>query len=388
MEEQYNINFKGIQFFNSKKYFNVFHQIFFDTKSNKKVFKLFERTITKNNKNYFPLKETNKNGYWFHIYKYINTPVYLDISYKKVDSKNNSEYIINEFSYKYIQQFCRKIINKLKLISITEGKNLYNLKILYIKICAKLCNNKRLNSRNIMKNGKIDYIALSIDNSKLGKLERASLYITEKFTSIICDQKNLLKSKTRTNILEKYNALKNLTNEMNQVINNKEDEKSDKLELKYFLKTGRPIGYITEKFIGPTDEKSLIMKQRKIFISHKLRENVLNHNEEKKNTLNVNSHTTILSNDLKKISLKNFKTFHNGKLNNHKISSLKTCYSINSFLIGLKKPHLSKNLSSRNIQGKYLNYEILTKHNIRSKSSKSFSRIDKIFFITKRDLFY
>ena len=187
MEEQYNINFKGIKFFNSKKYFNVFHQIFFDTKSNKKVFKLFERTITKNNKNYFPLKETNKNGYWFHIYKYINTPVYLDISYKKVDSKNNSEYIINEFSYKYIQQFCRKIINKLKLISITEGKNLYNLKILYIKICAKLCNNKRLNSRNIMKNGKIDYIALSIDNSKLGKLERASLYITEKFTSIICD---------------------------------------------------------------------------------------------------------------------------------------------------------------------------------------------------------
>ena len=265
---------------------------------------------------------------------------------------------------------------------------MYNLKILYIKICAKLCNNKRLNSRNIMKNGKIDYIALSIDNSKLGKLERASLYITEKFTSIICDQKNLLKSKTRTNILEKYNALKNLTNEMNQVINNKEDEKSDKLELKYFLKTGRPIGYITEKFIGPTDEKSLIMKQRKIFISHKLRENVLNHNEEKKNTLNVNSHTTILSNDLKKISLKNFKTFHNGKLNNHKISSLKTCYSINSFLIGLKKPHLSKNLSSRNIKGKYLNYEILKKNNIRSKSSKSFSRIDKIFFITKRDLFY
>jgi hypothetical protein len=388
MEEQYNINLKGIKFFNSKKYFNVFHQIFFDTKSNKKVFKLFERTITKNNKNYFPLKETNKNGYWFHIYKYINTPVYLDISYKKVDSKNNSEYIINEFSYKYIQQFCRKIINKLKLISITEGKNLYNIKILYIKICAKLCNNKRLNSRNIMKNGKIDYIALSIDNSKLGKLERASLYITEKFTSIICDQKNLLKSKTRTNILEKYNALKNLTNEMNQVINNKEDEKSDKLELKYFLKTGRPIGYITEKFIGPTDEKSLIMKQRKIFISHKLRENVLNHNEEKKNTLNVNSHTTILSNDLKKISLKNFKTFHNGKFNNHKISSLKTCYSFNSFLIGLKKPHLSKNLSSRNIKGKYLNYEILKKNNIRSKSSKSFSRIDKIFFITKRDLFY
>ena len=152
------------------------------------------------------------------------------------------------------------------------------------------------------------------------------------------------------------------------------------------MKTGRPIGYITEKFIGPTDEKSLIMKQRKIFISHKLRENVLNHNEEKKNTLNVNSHTTILSNDLKKISLKNFKTFHNGKLNNHKISSLKTCYSINSFLIGLKKPHLSKNLSSRNIKGKYLNYEILKKNNIRSKSS--FSRIDKIFFITKRDLFY
>ena len=193
MEEQDNINFKEIKFFKSKKYFNIFHQIFFDTKNNKKVFKLFERTTTKNNKNYFPLKETNKNGYWFHIYKYINTPVYLDISYKKVDSKNNSEYIINEFSYKYIQQFCRKIINKLKLISITEGKNLYNLKILYIKICAKLCNNKRLSSRNIMKNGKIDYIALSIDNTKLGKIERASLYITEKFTSIICDQKNLLK---------------------------------------------------------------------------------------------------------------------------------------------------------------------------------------------------
>ena len=388
MEEQDNINFKGIKFFKSKKYFNIFHQIFFDTKNNKKVFKLFERTTTKNNKNYFPLKETNKNGYWFHIYKYINTPVYLDISYKKVDSKNNSEYIINEFSYKYIQQFCSKIIKKLKLISITEGKNLYNLKILYIKICAKLCNNKRLSSRNIMKNGKIDYIALSIDNTKLGKIERASLYITEKFTSIICDQKNLLKNKTRASILEKYNALKNLTNEMNQVINSKEDEKSNKLELKYFLKTGRPIGYITEKFIGPTDEKSLIMKQRKIFISHKLRENALNHNEEKKNTLNVNSHTTILSNDLKKISLKNFKTFHNGKLNNHKISSLKTCYSINSFLIGLKKPHLSKNLSSRNIKGKSLNYEFFKKNNIRLKSSKSSSRIDKIFFITKRDLFY
>ena len=175
-------------------------------------------------------------------------------------------------------------------------------------------------------------------------MERASLYITEKFTSIICEKDKLEKNKTRASILEKYNALKNLTNELNDVLKIQE-EKDNKLELKYFLKTGRPIGYITDKFIGPTDEKSLIMKQRKIFIHHKLRENAINHVEEKK-TSTINSQNNFVVNDIKKSNFNAFTNFNKGKKikirNHYNLPSLNTYYSSGSFLVGLnKKQNLS-----------------------------------------------
>ena len=382
------INFRGVVFFKSKKYFNIFHKIFYDITNTKRIFKLYECTNSKRTINYFPLKEKNKNGYWINIFKSFDTPIYLDFSYKKVDSIKNAEYITNELLYKYIQYFCYVNLNRLKVIAVKQRKSLKTIKSIYINICARLSNNENLTPKKIIKNGKIDYISLS--NSKK-KMERASLYITEKFTSIICEKDKLEKNKTRASILEKYNALKNLTNELNDVLKIQE-EKDNKLELKYFIKTGRPIGYITDKFIGPTDEKSLIMKQRKIFIHHKLRENAINHIEEKKSST-INSQTNFVVNDIKKSNFNSFANFNKGKKikirNRYNLPSINTCYSNGFFLIGLnKKSNLSKNMSTKNIKNSHMSFGDIQKRNLKLKTSKSSSKINKMFFITKSDLFY
>ena len=382
------INFKGVTFFKSKKYFNIFHSIFYDIKNTKKIFKLFECTNSKRTINYFPLRDKNIKGYWLNIFKSFDTPIYLDFSYKKVDSFKNAEYITNALLYKYIQHFCYVNINRLKIIAIKERKSLTTIKSIYINICARLSNNADLIPKNIIKNGKIDYISLS---KAKNKIDRASLYITEKFTSIICEKDKLEKNKTRASILEKYNALKNLTNELNDVLKIQE-EKDNKLELKYFLKTGRPIGYITDKFIGPTDEKSLIMKQRKIFIHHKLRENAINHVEEKK-TSTINSQNNFVVNDIKKSNFNAFTNFNKGKKikirNHYNLPSLNTYYSSGSFLVGLnKKQNLSKNMSTKNIKNSHMSFMDIQKKKLRLKTSKSSSKINKMYYISKRDLFY
>ena len=74
------INFRGVVFFKSKKYFNIFHKIFYDITNTKRIFKLCECTNSKRTINYFPLKEKNKNGYWINSFKSFDTPIYLDFS--------------------------------------------------------------------------------------------------------------------------------------------------------------------------------------------------------------------------------------------------------------------------------------------------------------------
>ena len=394
------INFKGVVFFKSRKYFNIFHSIFYDINNSKRIFKLFECTNSRKTISYFPLKEKKNKDYWLNIFKSLDTPIYLDFSYKKVDSIKNAEYITNELLYKYIQYFCYVNLNRLKVIAVKQRKSLKTIKSIYINICARVSNNNLI-PKNIIKNGKVDYLSLSKAKKKV---ERASLYITEKFTSIICEKDKLEKNKTRASILEKYNALKNLTNELNDVLQIQE-EKDNNLELKYFLKTGRPIGYITDKFIGPTDEKSLIMKQRKIFIHHKLRENAINHIEEKENAMNHNeekeekktsvfhSQNNIVVNDIKKSNFNSFTNLNKGKKikirNHYNLPSLNSCYSSGTFLIGLKKKQpLSQYMSNKNIKSSYISFIDIQKKKLKLKTSKSSSKVSKMYYITKRDLFY
>ena len=59
--------------------------------------------------------------------------------------------------------------------------------------------------------------------------------------------------------MEKYNAIKNVNEEEEK---ENEDEYTNKFELNYLTRNTLPIGHITNKFIGPTDEKSIINGNR------------------------------------------------------------------------------------------------------------------------------
>ena len=121
-------------------------------------------------------------------------------------------------------------------------------------------NNKTTNQKEI--------INIENDNNNENKYKnRSSLFITEKFTSIFYKRDSLKLKYKRASIMEKYNAIKNVNEEEEK---ENEDEITNKFELNYLTRNNLPVGHITNKFIGPTDEKSILSKHRKLLINFKL----------------------------------------------------------------------------------------------------------------------
>ncbi len=314
--------------------------------------------------------------------------LYLDYNCKIQKSKENAEYIISYLEYKYIKYFSHDSFNKLKHVSKSFNIHIVSLKTIYLNQCMKYCDKNFLRSRNIKSNLDLKKNALSQDNNKTKnnnylnkykKKNRPSLYITEKFTTIISKKENLIKKKKRASIIEKYNAIKDKKNEPI-------DENEEELELLYISKNTLPKGHITNKYIGPTDEKSVMNKHKKLLIDLKLRENTRQYLEEKKN--NKSKKKIVEKNLNEKIINSSIKI----KNNNLGLPSLKISFSLNSF-IGLKGNTItSTSRTTKNLKNySFIPREIFSERTKRKKFiinfSKSTEKITKNYF-SKKDMFY
>jgi hypothetical protein len=392
-----NLNMKGIKYFKCKKYANIFYEIFNNIEKDIKIKKLNEvpNKIIKD-ESFIPLsgisKEDDSNNKWKLLKNAIDKTLYLDYKCRIQNSKENSDYIISYLSYKYIKYFSHDCFNKLKQLSKSLNIHIISLKTIYLNQCMKYCNNNLLRSRNIRSDLDLNKNALSQDNTnnrnninnnyfnKYKKKNRLSLYITDKFTTIISKKENLINKKKRASIIENYNAIKDKKNEPI-------DDNEEELELLYISKKNLPKGHITNKYIGPTDEKSVINKHRKLLIDFKLRENTRHYIEEKKNNKSKKKLNTEKNPNDKLI-----KSSIKIKNNNLDLPSLKISFSLNSF-IGLKgKTITTTSRTKKNLKNySFIPREILSERSKRKKYrinvSKSTNKLIKNYFSSK-DMFY
>ena len=388
-----NLNMKGIKYFKCKKYANIFYQIFNNIENDITIKSLIEVPNKRiKDERFIPLfensKEDDKKNKWKQIKNAMDKKLYLDYNCKIQKSKENAEYTISYLEYKYIKYFSHDSFNKLKHVSKSFNIHIVSLKTIYLNQCMKYCDKNFLRSRNIKSNLDLKKNALSQDNNntknnnylnKYKKKNRPSLYITEKFTTIISKKENLIKKKKRASIIEKYNAIKDKKNEPI-------DENEEELELLYISKNTLPKGHITNKYIGPTDEKSVMNKHKKLLIDLKLRENTRQYLEEKKN--NKSKKKIVEKNLNEKIINSSIKI----KNNNLGLPSLKISFSLNSF-IGLKGNTItSTSRTTKNLKNySFIPREIFSERTKRKKFiinfSKSTEKITKNYF-SKKDMFY
>ena len=403
MQNLKNVKLKGVKFFTSKQYFNLFKKIFYNIENDITIKTLFQVPNKVLIDESFPrLTETStqieeKENKWKKIANEIEKEIYLDISGNIQKSKIDSEYILTSLSFKYIKSFCHEVYNKLRQLSKINKINIKTLKKLYINLCIKNNNKTKPNFRSRNRKSSLENQPLSQENNKnINQIEinteneqkyknRASLFITEKFTSIFYKRDSLKLKHKRASILEKYNAIKNVKEDEEK---ENEEEQANKFELNYLTRNTLPIGHITNKFIGPTDEKSILNKHRKLLINFKLRENALNYLKEKK--LNSNKLKTPLIEEKKvneKISKSEFKVKNN---NNFNFPSLNTCGSSNSLKVFNQKKNINtlSGTTRNKKQSRYFPKSISSKRrNEKNKISKSTSKITQNFF-SKMDMFY
>ena len=407
MQDVKNVKLKGVKYFTSKKYFNIFKKIFNNIENDITIKTLFQvPNKEKINESLPTFSETSsqieeKESKWKKILNEIENEIYLDISCNIQKTKIDAEYIISSLSFKYIKKFCHEVNSKLKQLSKINKINIKTLKKIYMNLCIKKYNNKNKNLLSRNNKSKIETQPLSQGNNKtINQNEiniendnnnenkyknRSSLFITEKFTSIFYKRDSLKLKYKRASIMEKYNAIKNVNEEEEK---ENENEYTNKFELNYLTRNTLPIGHITNKFIGPTDEKSIINKHRKLLISSKLRENALNYLKEKK--INSNKKKTLLIEEKKvndKISKSEMKVKNN---NNLHFPSLKSCGSFSSLKDFNKKQIINtfSGTTRYKKKSKYIPKLFYTiRRNEKHKISKSTGKITQNFF-SKMDMFY
>ena len=392
------IKLKGVKYFASKKYFSIFKKIFNNIENDITIKTLFQVTNkVKINESLPTFSESStqieeKENKWKKILNEIEKEINLDISGNIQKTKIDAEYIISSLSYKYIKNFCHEVYNKLRQLSKVNKINIKTLKNIYINLCIKNNNNKKKNIYSRNKKSSLENLPLSQGNNKINEINiendnkyRSSLFITEKFTSIFYKRDSLKLKHKRASILEKYNAIKNVNEEEEK---ENEDEITNKFELNYLTRNNLPVGHITNKFIGPTDEKSILSKHRKLLINFKLRENALNYLKEKK--LNSNKLKSPLIEEKKvneKISKSEMKVKNNSNLN---FPSLNSCGSSSSLKI-INQKQIINTLSGTTRYQKNSRYfpKLLSskRRNEKKKISKSTSKITQNFF-SKMDMFY
>lgn len=379
MQKLKNVQFNGIKYFKCKKYFKIFHKIFnnigIETKY-KTLYEVLNKKINDDNiiisNNISRKEEKNIINNWQKLKNSIDKIIYLDFSCNLLPSKFGSEYTMSYLAYKYIKKFCQENFNKLKNISKIHKIKVQTLKTLYLNICMKYCDNKNLPSKNKL-NIELKKVISKESNktnmnnkNKIKIRNRSSLYITDNFSSIICKKENFIQKKQRAIIYEKYNAIKNQENEI--------EEDNEKLEINYLIKNQLPIGHITNKFIGPTDENSIMNKHRKLLIDFKLRENAIIHSRNKSNHEKISKSLTKIkyNNHLNFPSLK-FSNSSNSFGKNIMINTARTFKTNDNYF-----KEIPRLLSEKNKKKKILHIK---------KESKSPSKIN-INYFSKMDMFY
>ena len=403
MRNQKVSNFKGLKYFKSKKYFRVFRKMFKNIENNVKIKSLFEVENKLKNDDSYPLfneissENEFKEKKWKTITNALNQEIYLDFSCNIIKTKEEAEFILSYLSYSYIKKFCQENYNKLKQISKEKYISIKSLKDIYLDLCSKYLNNKSLvnRSRNIKSNLEIRKSVFTQESKNVNTISnnnttsntrynRASLFITEKFTSIICKRDSFHIKHKRASILEKYNAI-NVKKEED----NKEGEQ-DKLELNYFSRNQLPVGHITNKFIGPTDEKSILSKHRKLLISFKLRQNALNYLKEKKINMKLKMPLNQENTYQNKTNEKPSKSSRKSKINHLTFPSLKSCGSSSSFNSNHNKLKIINNYpaTTRNKINKFIPRFFSAKRRIEKNNKNKVSKSTTKNYFSKMDMFY
>ena len=290
------LNIIGITFFNNKKFFPKFYNIFLNYSSDIKDKKNFFE-INKYKENYNPVLKAR--FYWKKITKIL----YPNI--KNIEEDNFLEH--------YFQNYSRKIMKILIPASNKLQIPLDYLKKEYLSECKKIIdkndNNiltkktitsilKSSSSKILQKqqifNNKINFVNKNINLETLKNLKNnhKKIFFKNKFNYLLTDRKYIINK-----IIKEHNKTLRMNYEdlkFNSILNNKNNNKTinekfiEDNDINYYINKNYHIGTTAQKFIGPIDNESLKKKAKEIEYKYLIR-NFSIHNLKNKNK--NNNHT-------------------------------------------------------------------------------------------------
>ena len=289
------LNIIGITFFNNKKYFPKFYNIFLNCSSDTKDKKNFFE-INKFNKDYNPILKAR--FYWKKITKIL----YPNIKY--IEEDNFLEHYFQNYSRKIMKilipasnklqipiDFLKKeYLNECKKIIDIKNNNILTKKT--ITSILKSSSSKTLQKDQIFKN-KINFVNKNINLETLKNLKKNNkkICLKNKFNYLLTDRKYFI-----NRIIKEHNKTLRINQEdlkFNSILNNKNKTINEKYfednDINYYVNKNYHIGTTAQKFIGPIDNESLKKKAKEIEYKYLIRNFSIHNlkNKNKKNNISI-----------------------------------------------------------------------------------------------------
>jgi hypothetical protein len=289
------LNIIGITFFNNKKFFPKFYNIFLNCSSDTKDKKNFFE-INKFNKDYNPILKAR--FYWKKITKIL----YPNIKY--IEEDNFIEHYFQNYSRKImkilipasnklqipIDYLKKEYLNECKKIIDIKNNNILTKKT--ITSILKSSSSKTLQKDQIFKN-KINFVNKNINLETLKNLKKNNkkICLKNKFNYLLTDRKYFI-----NRIIKEHNKTLRINQEdlkFNSILNNKNKTINEKYfednDINYYVNKNYHIGTTAQKFIGPIDNESLKKKAKEIEYKYLIRNFSIHNlkNKNKKNTISI-----------------------------------------------------------------------------------------------------
>ena len=289
------LNIIGITFFNNKKFFPKFYNIFLNCSSDTKDKKNFFE-INKFNKDYNPILKAR--FYWKKITKIL----YPNIKY--IEEDNFLEHYFQNYSRKImkilipasnklqipIDYLKKEYLNECKKIIDIKNNNILTKKT--ITSILKSSSSKTLQKDQIFKN-KINFVNKNINLETLKNLKKNNkkICLKNKFNYLLTDRKYFI-----NRIIKEHNKTLRINQEdlkFNSILNNKNKTINEKYfednDINYYINKNYHIGTTAQKFIGPIDNESLKKKAKEIEYKYLIRNFSIHNlkNKNKKNTISI-----------------------------------------------------------------------------------------------------
>ena len=289
------LNIIGITFFNNKKFFPKFYNIFLNCSSDTKDKKNFFE-INKFNKDYNPILKAR--FYWKKITKIL----YPNIKY--IEEDNFVEHYFQNYSRKImkilipasnklqipIDYLKKEYLNECKKIIDIKNNNILTKKT--ITSILKSSSSKTLQKDQIFKN-KINFVNKNINLETLKNLKKNNkkICLKNKFNYLLTDRKYFINK-----IIKEHNKTLRINQEdlkFNSILNNKNKTINEKYfednDINYYVNKNYHIGTTAQKFIGPIDNESLKKKAKEIEYKYLIRNFSIHNlkNKNKKNTISI-----------------------------------------------------------------------------------------------------